>query len=80
MTFRGVLVRIGGIVAVAWAFVVRKGRRRAARAGQRQHAIDGLRRRYVFGSLGRQAFEDGVQKVLGNRKWRRRRRKSKDIA
>jgi hypothetical protein len=79
VNFRGALVRVGRSLAVAWAFVVDTYRRHAPRRSARQGAIDALRRRYVFGAVGRQAFEDGVRKLGGYPK-RRFRRKSKRSA
>jgi len=79
VNFRGALVRIGRSLAVAWAFVVKSLRRHRSRRGMRQGALDALRRRYVFGAIGRQAFEDGARKLGGYPKPRFR-RKSKRAA
>jgi hypothetical protein len=76
MNVRGALVRIGRTLLAACAFVVN---RRASGGAKRQHAVDALRRQYVFGAMGRQAFEDGLRKLGGNA-WRRFRRKSRNAA
>jgi hypothetical protein len=83
VSLRSAVVRIGRAIANAWASVVNGWRRSRAGTGQRYHALDDLRRRYVFGSLGRQEFEDGVQKLgRQGRKPRQssRNRRSKGVA
>ena len=41
----------------AWIFVASRWPMRRAATGSRNHDLDALRRRYVFGALNREGFE-----------------------
>jgi len=66
MSIRTVAVTVGHAAARAWRFLVGGVRSGLVRAHRSSHALDGLRRRYVFGGLSRREFEDAV-KTLGRR-------------
>jgi hypothetical protein len=75
VSLRRTVARLGRATANAWAFVVNSWRRVRGHVGRNSHALNNLRRLYVFGSLGRQQFEEGVQKLDrpgGKRKHSRR--------
>jgi hypothetical protein len=63
VSLRRTVASLGRATANAWAFVVNSWRRVRDHVGQSSHALNNLRRLYVFGSLGRQQFEEGVKKL-----------------
>jgi hypothetical protein len=63
VSLRSAVVTVGHPIAKAWAFVVNSWLRGRAGVGTRYYALDSLRRAYVFGSLNRREFKDGVQKL-----------------
>jgi hypothetical protein len=67
MSIHTVAVTVGRAAARAWRFLVGGVRRGLVSAHRSRHALDGLRRRYVFGGLSRREFEDAV-KALGGRR------------
>jgi hypothetical protein len=58
---------VGQVAARAWLLVVGGLRRGLVRAHRTSHALNGLRRRYVFGGLSRREFEDAVKALSGRR-------------
>jgi hypothetical protein len=75
VSVRKTVATIGRAVANAWAVVVNSWRRIRGR-GQNSRALNNLRRLYVFGSIGRQQFDEGVQTL--DRPGRRRKQSSGD--
>ena len=67
MSIRSVAEIVGRAAARVWRFVVSGVGRGLVRAHRSSHALDGLRRRYVFGGLNRREFDDAV-KTLGGRR------------
>jgi hypothetical protein len=68
VSIRSAAVTVGHAIAKAWALVVNSWLRGRAGVGTRYYALDALRRAYVFGSLNRREFKDGVQKLGRHRR------------
>ncbi len=67
MSIHTVALTVGRAAARAWRFLIGGVRRGRVSAHHSRHALNGLRRRYVFGGLSRREFEDAV-KALGGRR------------